>query len=208
MKQNFLKRFFMPYTTGPACTIEAGCGEPDFPQTTAVCVCTPATGGINELYFIPCTATFSEANVLDTAWWQAFITAGTLGRSGVGLGSIGKKNQRNERYASCRTEQITSLTWALRFVQKCFDKTAARSTQKKFNELITNFDKYLVVARMCDGSEDILPIGQFEATDINWTVPDNFEENQSLEIELSWREFGVPTPVTVAGLAAILPKLK
>lgn len=202
------RRFFMPFIDGPACVLEPGCGAPDFPEAEAVCECTPAVGGINELYFLPCTATFTQVNVLDVAWWQGFLTAGTLGRSGLGLGSIGKKNQRNERFASCRTEQITGLIWALKYQQKCFDKTAARSTQAKYNELLKNFSKYLVVARMCDGGEDVLPIGQFETTDINWVVPDNFEENQMVEIELSWREMGIPTPITVPGLAAILPKLK
>lgn len=208
MTTSFFRRFFFPYLTGAACTLEEGCGAPDFPATTAVCQCTPAVGGINELYFVPCTETFSQANVTSTEWWQGLLTAETLGRSGLGLGSIGKKSSKNERFSSCRVEQLTSLTWALKYQIKCMDKTAARSTQAKFNELLLNFDKYLLIARMCDGNEDVLPIGVFNTTDINWTVPDNFEENQVLEIELSWFELGVPTPVTVAGLSAIVPKLK
>jgi hypothetical protein len=205
---NLFRRLFMPYLAGPGCTIDAGCSAPDFPDTVASCFCTTSSGGINELYFIPCTATFSQTNLLLISWWQAFITAGTLGRSGLGLGSIGKKGQKNDRVASCRTEQITMITWALKFGIKCFDKTSARSTHAKITELLTKADKYLLVARLCEGAEEILPIGKFDTTDLNWTVPDNAEDNQLVEIELSWKELALPQPLTVAGLAAILPKLQ
>lgn len=206
--KDFLRKFFFPYLSGAACTLEAGCDEPDFPQTTESCLCTTAAGGINELYFIPCTEVFTEANVTNVAWWQDLVTAGTLGKSGLGLGSIGKKSQRNERVASCRTEQLTGITWALRFVIKCMDKTSARSTHAKVNELIAKADKYLLVARMCDGDNDILPVGLFDLSDMNWTVPDNSEESQTVEFEASWKELGLPVPVTVAGLSSVVPKLK
>jgi hypothetical protein len=207
MFTSLMKRFFMPYLSGPACTIPVGCDAPNFPVSTAQCNCTTAVGGINELYFIPCTEVFSETNVTDVAWWQGLITAAKLGRSGLGLGSIGKKSQKNDRVASCRTEQVTLITWALKYGIKCFDKTSARSTCKKLNELVINAHKYLVVARMCDGDNTILPIGLFDTTDVNWTVPDNNEDNQLAEIELSWKELGFPCTVDVAGLNAILPKL-
>lgn len=208
MNLNFFRRFLMPFNSGPACTIEGTCSAPAFPQATAQCECTVAVGGINELYFIPCTAVFSETNVLDTAWWQAMITANTLGRSGLGLGSIGKKAQKTDRVGSCRTEQVTGMTWAVKFGIKCMDKTSSRSTHARVNEIVSRGDKYLVVARMCDGDNEILPIGKYDLTDLNWTVPDNFEDNQLIEIELSWKELGLPTPINVAGLSAVLPKLQ
>lgn len=206
--KEFVKRFFMPYLSGPACTIEAGCDEPDFPTSTNQCECTTAVGGLNELYFIPCTETFSEANIISLTWWQGLITASTLGRSGLGLGSITKKAQKNDRVASCRTEQVTGMTWALKFGIKCFDKTSARSTHAKVNELVTKSSKYLLIARMCDGDNDILPIGKFDMSDLNWTLPDNAEDNQVVEIELSWKELGIPVPVAVAGLSTVVPKLQ
>lgn len=208
---NLIKKFFMPYISGPGCTLEAGCDEPDFPTAEAQCVCEVAVGGVNELYFIPCTETFSEDNVLDIDWWTARVGTveepGNLGRSGLGLGSIGKKTDRKERVASCRTEQLISITWALKFQIKCFDKSSARSTCAKMNELINKADKYLLVARMCDGDDTILPIGKFDTSDFNWTVPDNNEESQIAEIELSWKEKGFPCTVDVAGLSGVLPKL-
>lgn len=207
----------MPYLTGPACVIGDGCDAPTFPISTEQCSCEIATGGINELYFVPCTETFSEANVSSSAWWNAMlpsagggtssVTNGTLGRSGLGLGSITKKDVKTERVSSCRTPQVTSITWALKFQIKCFDKSSARSTAAKLNELITNAGGYLLAARMCDGDEVILPVGRFITSDFNWTVPDNNEESQVAEFELSWKELGFPTTVDVAGLSTVLPKL-
>lgn len=208
---SFIKRFFMPYLSGPACTIADGCSEPAFPTSAQQCVCEVAVGGINELYFIPCTETFSEANVLDVGWWSDLVgtseAPGPLGRSGLGIGSIAKSGQQNERVASCRTEQLISITWALTFQIKCFDKSSARSTCAKMNELIKNFNNYLLVARMCDGDNTILPVGVFNTSDFNWTVPDNNEESQTAEVVLSWKELGFPCTVDVAGLSGVLPKL-
>lgn len=153
------------------------------------------------------------ANVVNPAWWAAMlpavssITGGILGRSGLGLGSIAKKTVKTDRVASCRGEQVTGITWALKFIIKCFDKTSARSTSAKLNELVLNSGKYLVAARMCDGDDVILPIGLFTTSDIDWTVPDNIEDNQSATLELSWKELGFPATVDVPGLSVVLPKL-
>lgn len=209
--KSFIKRYFMPYTSGPACTIQEGCAEPAFPQSTSQCVCEIAVGGINELYFIPCTETFSEVNVTNVAWWSTLVGTveepGALGRSGLGIGSIAKGGQQNERVASCRTEQLISITWNLTFQIKCFDKSSARSTCAKMTELIKNFNLYYVAARMCDGDNTILPIGVFNTSDFDWTVPDNNEESQVAQIVISWKELGFPCTVDVAGLTTVLPKL-
>ncbi len=196
----------MPFINTAACVLGT-CEPPSFPVTEAACDCTQAVGGINELYFIPCTETMSQSNVIDPAWWQALVDAGTLGRSGIGLGSIGKKTAKSERLSSCRPEQVTSITWALKFIIKCFDKTSARTTCAKMNELIQRASSYLVLGRMCDGDETVLPIGIFTTTDFDWTVPDNFEDKQQAMFELSWLEFGFPCTVDVPGLSAVVPKL-
>ena len=89
---------------------------------------------------------------------------------------------------------------------KYFDKTSARKTCAVLNEVLTNFSQYLLVARMCDGDEVVLPIGVFTTSDADWTIPDNFEENQSATVELSFIQFGFPCTVDVPGLQAVLPK--
>lgn len=148
----------------------------------------------------------SETNILDIAWWQDRIDNGELGRLGIGLGSIAKKSDKKERIGSCRTEQIVQTTWALKYQLKCMDKTSARTTTEQVNTLIQKFNNFLLVARMCDGSDTVLPIGVFTTSDFNWTVPDNSEEFQVVELELSWLELGLPKTYDVAGLSAVLPK--
>jgi hypothetical protein len=200
----------MPYLSAPACVLGL-CDPPQFPVTEASCLCTTAVGGINELYFVPCTETMSEENVLNPSWWETLVGGSPggsiLGRSGVGLGSIAKKSTKSERVGSCRTEQVIQIIWSLKFVIKCFDKTSARTTCAKLTELITNFDKYLLIARMCDGDETVLPVGVFTTSDFDWVVPDNFEENQNVSLELSWKELGLPCTVDVPGISAVVPKL-
>jgi hypothetical protein len=200
----------MPVLTAPACNPSVDCPIVQFPQSTALCVCELAVGGVNDLYFIQCTETMSEENILDPAWWAELIgssaTSARVGRLGIGLGSIAKKSDKKERVGSCRTEQIVQTTWGLTYVIKCFDKTSARTTTEQVNTLINKFSNFLLVARMCDGEDTILPIGKFTTSDFNWTVPDNSEEFQTITLELSWLELGLPKTYDVAGLSAVLPK--
>lgn len=197
----------MPYISAPACNASDCTDQLIFPITAPSCVCETASGGISEIYFIPCAETFSEANVTNITWWQGLADDNKIGRSGIGLGSIGKKGTTTARVASCRAEQITMITWALKFTQRCFDKTSARSHCAKMNSLINSFSSYLAVARMCDGADTILPIGVFTTSDTDWIVPENSEDTQSTVLELSWKELSLPCTVDVAGLSTVLAKL-
>src|SRR3972149_2357964 len=196
----------MPVLTAAACNPSVDCPLVQFPQSSALCQCDLAVGGVNDLYFIPCDQVMSETNILDIAWWQNLVTNSLLGRLGIGLGSIAKKSDKKERVGSCRPEQIVQTTWALTYVIKCFDKTSARVTTEQANTLINKFNNFLLIARMCDGTDTILPIGIFTTSDFNWTVPDNSEEFQTVTLELSWLELALPKPYDVAGLSAVLPK--
>lgn len=207
---NFPKNLFqyMPFLSAAAC-VPGVCstGTSQFPTTSAMCVCEVATGGINELYFLPCTVVFSEVNVLDLSWWQGLFDSNSIGRSGLVIGSIGQKSVKTDKVSSCRDEQVTMMTWAIKAIQKCFDKTSARSTCARNNELIKSFDKYLLVARMCDGADTILPVGVFTTSSFNWVVPEDSNDNQNTEIEFSWKELGMPCTIDVPGLSTVIPKL-
>lgn len=201
----------MPVLTAAACTPTAECPSTPFPVATANCNPVLSTGGVNDLYFIPCNQVMSEANILDTAWWQSIVDGDSpstsfLGNIGIGLGSIAKKATKVERVGSCKTEQVISATWALKYVLKAFDKSVNKVTHEQVNNLINNSGKFLVIARMCDGENTVLPIGVFATSDFDWIVPDNFEEIQSITIELSWFELGLPKTYDVTGLSAIVPK--
>lgn len=201
----------MPLLTGPGCTPSVACPASPFPTATANCTCLLSTGGVNDLYFIPCDQEMTEANITDTAWWQTIVDGTSpgssfLGNIGIGLGSIAKKTDKKERVSSCKIEQVVSTTWALKYVLKCFDKSTEKITHEQINQLISNSGNYLAIARMCDGADTVLPIGTFALSDFNWIVPDNFEEVQTVELELSWFELGMPKTYDVTGLSAIVPK--
>lgn len=201
----------MPVLTAAACVPTAACPATPFPIATASCRADTSAGGVNDLYFIPCDQELTESNILNTSWWSSLLVAGSggdsvLGNMGLMLGSIGKKNDKKERLGSCKVEQVISTTWALKAVLKTFDKSSDKITHAQVDALINNPGQYLVVARMCEGENTVLPIGVFSLSDFNWVVPDNFEEVQSIELEISWIETGLPKTYDVTGLSAIVPK--
>jgi len=201
----------MPVLSAAACVPSVACPATPFPVATANCSCTLSTGGVNDLYFIPCDQVMSEVNILDTAWWQTLVDGDSpgssfLGNIGIGLGSIAKKTDKKERVSSCKVEQLISTTWALKYVLKCFDKSSEKVTHEQMDALINNAGSYLAIARMCDGDNTVLPIGIFTLSDFNWIVPDNFEEVQSVELEISWFQLGMPKTYDVTGLSAVVPK--
>lgn len=201
----------MPLLTAPACTPTAQCPTVPFPIALANCSCALSPGGINDLYFIPCSEALTEANITNVAWWTGLLSEGSggssvLGNMGIGLGSVGKKSTKTERVGSCKVEQITTVSWAIKYVLKCFDKSSEKVTHQQIDALLSKAGNYLLVARMCDGDNTVLPVGSFSVSDLDWIVPDNFEEVQSLSLELSWIEFGMPKTYDIAGLSAVIPK--
>lgn len=196
----------MPVQTGPSCLANDDCPVVPLPLATTVCTPSLSYGGINDLYFIPCTESMTEANISDTAWWQALVTSENLGNIGLGLGSIGKKSVKTEKVASCLPEQIISATWGLKYVIKTFDKTSSDATTEQINALLARYRNFQVIARMCDGDDVVLPIGKFSISDFDWIVPEDYQDLQSVTLEVSWIEFAKPKVYTVAGLSAVVPK--
>lgn len=197
----------MPVQTGPSCIDKQAC--PIVPMPTVAASCEPVStlaGGVNDLYFPPCTETLSEVNILDIAWWTALNTAGKLGSIGKGLGSITKLSDKKEKLGSCATETIVSITWGLKYIIKCFDKTSADITRTQMNALLQRASNFQLIARMCEGADRVLPVGKFNTSNFNWTVPESSEDVRTCELELSWVEFAMPKEYVVAGLSAIIPK--
>jgi hypothetical protein len=176
------------------------------PQSSAICEPRTRKGGVNDLYFIPCSEVMSETNILDVDWWTTLVTDNKLGNIGLGIGSIAKKTVKTEKIASCRPEQIVGATWALKYTVKIFDETSADKTTEQLNAIIQRFRQFSVIARMCDGTDRVLPIGTFATSDFDWVVPENSEDAQSVTFELSWEEFAKPKTYDVAGLSAVVPK--
>lgn len=196
----------MPVLTGPACLVNEDCPVTPLPSAGTSCAPTLSYGGINDLYIIPCTEEMTETNILDPAWWTTLKTAAKLGNIGLGLGSIGKKSVKTEKVSSDRVEQIVNATWALKYVIKTIDKSSADITRTQVNAILHKYSKFLLIARMSDGEDTVLPVGRFSVSDFDWVVPENYEDVQSIVLELSWIEFGLPKVYTVTGLSAIVPK--
>lgn len=196
----------MPVSALPACVADNPCGDVTFPQAVANCNPEISAGGVNDVYVIPCDATMSETNILDTAWWQGLIDDGELAAIGPMIGSIARGNVRNVRVASCQVEQPVSITWLLTVNLRLIDKTSAKSTHDQIDALLTQFGRFQVLARMCDGDNTVLPIGAFTTSEINWVVPDNFEEEQVVTFVIAWKQLGLPRTYSVSGLSAIVPK--
>lgn len=204
----------MPVLAAAACVPSAECPATPFPVATANCNCTTSAGGVNDLYLIPCNQVLSEVNILNTAWWEALLTADSsgsgsgsaLGNMGKGLGSIAKKTDKKEKLSSCQVEQVISTTWALKYIFKCFDKSAEKVTHEQINALYAKASSYLLIARMCDGENTVLPAGVVTLSDFNWIVPEDSLDLQTLEIELSWIENGLPKTYDVTGLSTVVPK--
>lgn len=196
----------MPIPNGTTC--KTGCAEEvfQFPTTPTSCICTTAFGGISDIYPIPCNENITEENLLDLAWWQGLIDNDKFSQLGKGLGSIAKKSDTKEQLDSCSEEQITSITWALSYVQKCFDKSSNKATVAQVRELLKRADRYFFIARMCDGDDNILPIGRVTVSDFNWTVPETSKQLQTRTVEMSWQELGLPDVLTVSGLSSVIPK--
>ena len=196
----------MPVQTGPSCLTNEDCPVVPLPVATAVCTPALSFGGVNDLYIIPCTESMTETNLLDLTWWTALKTNGNLGNIGLGIGSIGKKSTKTEKISSCRPEQIISATWALKYTIKAFDKTSADTTTNQVNAILSRYNNFQLIARMCDGDDTVLPVGKFSVSDFDWVVPESNEDVQNVMLELSWVEFAKPKVYTVAGLSAIIPK--
>lgn len=203
----------MPVSTGAACVPSIACPATAFPVATASCICTPSQSGVNDIYILPCDQILSEANVTDAAGFWADLVAGiespgfsSLGNLGKGLGSITKKTDKKDRFGSCEIERVVNTTWAIKYVLKCFDKSAEKTTHSQVNALITAAKNYILVARMCDGDNTVLPVGPFTLSDFNWIVTDDALDPQSIELEFSWNELGLPKTYDVAGLSAVVPK--
>lgn len=201
----------MPVQTAAACVPSVACPATPFPVATANCTCIPTQAGVNDLYVIRCDEEMTETNILDTAWWQTLQDGDSpgfsnLGNLGKGLGSIAKKTDKKDRFGSCEIERVVSTTWALKYVMKCFDKSAEKITHAQVNALITDASSYQLIARMCDGANTVLPVGPFTLSDFNWVVSDDAQDNQSIELEFSWIELGLPKTYDVTGLSAVVPK--
>lgn len=174
--------------------------------------CAPVWQGnrINELLLVPCDADINDTSVLDTATWTALFCGNSANgrRSGVGVGSLVQTGATAiDTGANCGIASLvsTKTTYELTFIKRTFDDSEDYLTHKFYSELKNGgWNKYKVFARMCNRPDEVLPIGKVALTKDNYTIPEGIEDVVQLEIGLSWKQHGYPTPIKVAGLDAAL----
>lgn len=176
-------------------------------KSASTCECTTWSGRLNDLYFIECSETISEANLLDTAWWQSVIDNNKIFNLGVGIGNYGQKNITTFDKGGCGSPSVEQIEWSLTYQVYCVDKTSSFYNHEFADTLLKGALKhYNLVARYCDGDNVILPIGKVDLSSFDSALPASTEEFMSFTYEFSWKGLYVPIPMIVTGLNTVLPK--
>ena len=168
---------------------------------------------INELLLVPCSEVVNDTTILDVQFWSDLFCgvapAFPLGRrTGNIVGDIiGTNGTAIDTGANCGIPSLVNVnkTFELTFFKRSFDKSADFLTNKFFSELEKGgWDRYKVFARMCNFEDTLMPIGKVALTKNIFTLPQGIEDVMTLEIGLSWKQKGVPTPIKIIGLDAAL----
>jgi hypothetical protein len=171
------------------------------------CQCNTWTGRINDIYLIECTQAINATNLVDTTWWQALIDSDKIRNLGVGIGSYGQSAITTFDAGGCGTATVEQIEWKLDYQIFCIDQSASYYTHEFISALIGGaLRNYNLVARFCDGDNVILPIGKVNLSSFDNSLPASTTEFMSFTLQFGWKSMVVPTPLTVAGLSAVLPK--
>ena len=165
---------------------------------------------INELLLVPCSSIVNDTTVIDVQFWSDLFCGTTpLGRrTGAVVGDIiGANGTAIDTGANCGIPSLVNVNkqFELTFFKRAFDSSEEFLTNKFFSELEKGgCDRYKIFARMCNFEDTLMPIGKVALTKNIFTLPQGIEDVMTLEIGLSWRQKGVPTPIKIPGLDAAL----
>jgi hypothetical protein len=168
-------------------------------------------GRIDEILFVPCTEEIDEAWVLDLANWTAAFAGSPKGpgrTSGKGIGDIQKSAVTAvDTGANCgvATVEGAKATWQLSFRTLLIDKSDEFLTHEFANKLQAGaLSQYKLFARGCENHDIVFPIGTVSLTDYNETLPESTDDYLSISYVFQWKQKGIPTPILVQGLSAIV----
>jgi hypothetical protein len=177
-------------------------------------ICNPegSMGRISELLFLPCdVAIATEADLLALPFWQTnFKDAGFRGRRTLQgtAGSIAVANQTAlDLGINCGLLSVvgSNTTFELTHRVLLMDKSADFITHAFYDALVKGaINNYKIFARYCDAPDNILPIGKVALTSYVPLIPDAVDDLQTFELKFQWKQKGIPTPITVAGLSQLL----
>jgi len=176
-------------------------------RVASACECKPWSGRLNDLYFIDCSLTVNETNLLDLNWWDAGIDAGKIFNMGVGIGGYKKKGATTFDAGGCYGTTVEQVEWSLTYELYCVDKSSVHYTHSFASKLLNGAMKnYNLIARYCDGENTILPIGKVVMADMDNELPTDTTGFMKFSYEFTWRAMDIPTPLEVAGLSSVLAK--
>lgn len=186
------------------------CNTEQLPNITDPCNPEVWYGRLNEVLFVPCSEEIDEAWMMDLSNWESnFITGSFLGRrTGKGLGSYTQTTATAiDTGANCGipTLEGTKFTYELTFKKVIIDKSTQLTTHEFANKIQSGaLSQYKIFGRYCDAPDMILPIGKVSLSKLINTLPEGLDEYMMIEYGFQWRQMGIPTPVLVSGLGAIL----
>ena len=173
--------------------------------------CNPEVWGgrVNEIIFVPCAEEIDDAWALDLAnWTRLFTGTGTGRKSGKGIGSYQfSAGTPIDTGANCGVPTMVGvkMTWELLFRSVIIDKDEEFKTHEFASKLQAGaLNQYKLFARFCDAPDTILPIGKVALSQYNNILPEGTEEFMTINYGFQWKQRGVPTPIVVAGIDAIL----
>lgn len=188
----------------------ADCNTEQLPDSPDPCNPEIWYGRLNEVLFVPCDEQIDTAWIMDlTNWERIFINAGFLGRrTGKGLGSYTQTNATPvDTGAHCGIPSLegTKTTWELTYRKVIIDRSLQLTTHAFANKLHAGaLSQYKIFGRYCDAPDMILPIGKVALSKLNNTLPEGVDDYMTIEYGFQWKQMGIPTPILVTGLGAIL----
>lgn len=187
----------------------ADCVASDLPNLPVECAPEVWGGRVNEVIFVPCAEEIDEEWVLDLANWTRLFTGTGAGRkSGKGIGSYQQSaGTAVDTGANCGVPTLVGvkMTWELLFRSVIIDKDSAFKTHEFANKLQSGaLGQYKLFVRFCDAPDTILPIGKVALSQFNNILPEGVEEFMTINYGFQWKQRGIPTPIVVSGLDAIL----
>lgn len=186
------------------------CQTEKLPEAPDSCNLEVWYGRVNEVLFVPCTEIIDTAWMLDlTNWTKFFVDAGFEGRrTGKGIGSYTQTNATAvDTGANCGVPSLegTKSTWELTYRKVIIDRSAQLTTHAFANKLQAGaLSQYKLFARYCDAPDMILPIGKVSLSKFNNTLPESVDDFMNIEYGFQWKQMGIPTPVLIPGLSAVL----
>ena len=188
------------------------------PRWVGSCSITTRQGGIPYLIFFACNLRF-DATVVSpvtggnvsigaiTDWlsWQTAVQHRLISRTPEGIGQKPAASPTTERLSSCKPEAIANMTHTISFTSKDVDNNNY-TDHTYWNAICQNYDVYRLGWLGCDGNtlyysgDSTDPGYPFSIGSIGNVIPETNDESVSYQLELSFSERCIPTPLFITNL--------